>query len=103
MVPKSDGTKRLIINLYSLSRHIADRRLQMAGLQNHAYTIKLGDHMISCDNANAYFQIGLHPNHVKFCTIRVNGSLWEIPILQFGLKTSPYAFSKVAAVLVHCI
>ena len=31
MVPKPDGTKRLIVDLRPLNQHLADRRLRMAG------------------------------------------------------------------------
>ena len=100
MVPKPDGTKRLIVDLRPLNQHLADRRLRMAGLRDLSYAIKPGDALISWDVADAYFHVALHPSHVRFCTIRVNELLWEIPVLPFGLKTSPYVFSKVAAVLV---
>lgn len=75
MVPKADGTKRLIIDLRPLNLHIADHHLRMAGLQDLAYSIRPGDYMISWDITDAYFHIALHPQLVKFCTIRVNGTL----------------------------
>lgn len=101
MVPKPDGIKRLNIDLRTLNLHIANRHLRMAGLRDLAYSIKPGDSIILWNIADAYFHIAVHPRHVKFCTICINGTLWEIPILPFGLKTSPYIFSKVATVLVR--
>ena len=72
MVPKPDGTKRLIVDLRPLNQHLAERRLRMAGLRDLSYAIKPGDSLISWDIADAYFHVALHPSHVHFCTIRVN-------------------------------
>ena len=101
MVPKPDGTKWLIVDLRPLNMHLANRRLRMVGLWDLAFHLPPGDHMIAWDVADAYFHVALFPSHVKYCTIRVNGHLWEIPVLPFGLKSSPYVLSKVVAPLVQ--
>ena len=100
MVPKPDGSRCLIVDLRPLNASIQDRRLRMQGLRHLANALTPGDSMMSWDIEDAYFHLALHPSHVRYCTIRVNHRLWEIPVLPFGLKTSPYAFTKMVAAFV---
>ena len=95
MIPKPDGTLRLIIDLRPLNAYIEDRRMKMQTLRDLEFNVHRGDWMVSWDIADAYFHVALRPEQVRFCTIRVNGRLWELPVLPFGLKSSPYVFTKV--------
>ena len=95
MIPKPDGTLGLIINLRPLNAYIEDRRMKMQTLRDLEFNVHRRDWMVSWDIADACFHMALRPEQVRFCTIHVNGRLWELLVLLFGLMSSPYIFTNV--------
>jgi hypothetical protein len=92
--PKKDGGFRLIVDLRHVNDHLAVQSCKYETLGDLQLMIQRNDFMISCDLADGYYHMGIHPEHQKFLTTSINGTLLSFKALPFGLSTAPRVFTK---------
>lgn len=92
--PKKDGGFRLIVDLRHVNDHLVSQPCKYETLQELRHLVQDQDWMISCDLANGYYHMGLHPEHRRFITTVINGTVIRFCALPFGLSTAPRVFTK---------
>lgn len=95
LIPKTDGSNRLIINLKELNGFIdpvhfklEDGRTVLKLLFKHCL-------MSSIDIKDAYYLIPIHKNYRKYLRFYFNKKILEFTCLPFGLCTAPFVFTKI--------
>ena len=66
LVPKSDGSWRLVINLKALNKFVITRHFKMESVRAVKGIMQEGDWMIKLDLKDAYLSVPIHPTHQKF-------------------------------------
>ncbi|KAJ8918214.1 hypothetical protein NQ315_014082, partial [Exocentrus adspersus] len=102
IVPKSDGSDRLILNLKGLNSFVRtyhfkleDRKLATSLMVKNCY-------MTTLDLKGAYFMIPIAQEHKKYLRFYFDSNLWEFNCMPFGLSVAPWVFTKLLRpVLTH--
>ena len=95
VVPKSDGSHRLIFNFKICNEAVIFRHFKMDTLNTVLNLITPGAYMASLDLKHAYYTIPIAVEHRKFLKFVWNGQLYEFRTLPMGLSSSPRIFTKV--------
>lgn len=89
------GKPRLVVDLRKINRYITPKRFQYQRLQSFLTLLSLGDHLVSWDVSDAFYHIRILPEHRKFFRFVVGGTVYEPTVLPFGMRLSPWAWTKV--------
>lgn len=95
LIPKSDGSHRLILNLKNLNKFIRTEHFKM---ENHKVAINLISeqaYLASLDLKDAYFLVPIANRHRRYLRFRFLGKTYEYKCLPFGLSTAPFVFTKL--------
>lgn len=95
LIPKPDGSSRLILNLKKLNEFIETEHFKM---EDHKVACKLVSRncfMGKLDFKDAYYMIPIDKNYRKYLRFAFDGKLYEFNCLPFGLNTAPYVFTKI--------
>ena len=92
--PKKDGGYRLIVDLRHVNDHLISQPCKYETLKDLQHIIQASDWMISADLQDGYYHVGVHPEHRRFLTTSINGTLVRFCALPFGLSTAPRVFTK---------
>lgn len=95
LIPKPDGSSRLILNLKKLNEFIETDHFKM---EDYKVACKLVSHncfMGKLDLKDAYYMIPIDKNYKKYLRFAFDGNLYEFNCLPFGLNTAPYIFTKI--------
>ena len=95
VVPKPDGSYRLIFNFKNCNDAVLFRHFKMDTLNSVINLITPGAYMASLDLKHAYYSIPIAVEHRKFLKFFWNGQLYEFNALPMGLSSSPRIFTKV--------
>jgi hypothetical protein len=95
VIPKKSGGWRPIINLKRLNSFIRYKHFKMEGLDCVRYLLQRGDWMVKLDLQDAYFLVGLFPDHRKYVRFFWKNSIYEYSCLLFGLCSAPRVFTKL--------
>lgn len=95
LVPKSNGTKRLILNLKNLNTFLDVEHFKMEDRNTALKLITKNCFMGSIDLTEAYFLIPITSSHRKYLRFRFSGRLYEFTCIPFGLCTAPLVFTKL--------
>jgi len=95
LIPKPDGSNRLIINLKKLNKFIIQNHFKMEDICSALALLSQNDYMAFIDLKDAYFLIPVHSEFRKFLRFRFNSKLYQFTCLPFGLCTSPYVYTKI--------
>ncbi|XP_057316824.1 uncharacterized protein LOC130657847 [Hydractinia symbiolongicarpus] len=95
IVPKKDGSSRMIINLKQLNRSVRYRHFKMETLQDVLCLIKPGVWMGSIDLKDAYHSIPFHIDFQKFLAFSWDGQFYQFLALPFGFGPAVRIFTKV--------
>jgi len=101
LVPKSDGTKRFILNLKKLNLLIPNSHFKMEDLRVARRLISIGTYLASIDLKDAYFHVPIHEDSKKLLRFKWDGILYEFNCLPFGLSTAPRIFTKLMKPVFH--
>ena len=92
--PKKDGGYRLVVDLRHVNKHLAEQSCKFETLRDLQHVIRAQDWMISCDLENGYYHVPIHPQHRRYLTTTINGTVVQFNALPFGLSTAPRVFTK---------
>jgi len=89
------GKARLVIGLRAINRHIRNRDFQYQRLPSFLGTLVPGDHLVWWDGKDAFYHVRILPAHRKIFRSVVAGFAYEPRVLPFGMKLSPWIWTKV--------
>lgn len=95
LVPKPNGSHRLILNLKQLNKFIhtehfkmEDKNVSMKLLSNNCF-------MALIDLKDAYHLVSIVPEDRKYLRFLFNGQLYQYTVVPFGLCSAPLLFTKL--------
>ena len=97
LVPKKNGKLRPVINLKPLNQYLQIPRFKMLTNRTLVKVLTKGGYAASLDLSDAYFHIPIRKSFRKYLRFAFKGKVWQFRSLPFGLSTSPYVFTRVAA------
>ena len=90
------GSKpRLVIDLRLINLHIRRRIFQYQKLPSFLSTLLPGDHLVSWDVSDAFYHVRLRPADRKYFRFVVAGVVYEPRVLPFGMRLSPWVWTKL--------
>lgn len=95
LVPKKDGSRRPVINLKPLNRHIWKQKFKMEGAKVIRDVLQKNDWMVTIDLKDAYLSVPVAQEDRRFLRFRWRGTLYEFQCLPFGLSSAPRVFTKL--------
>lgn len=95
IVPKPDGSYRLILNLKGLNKFITTEHFKLEDGKTVQKLITSECFMATIDLKDAYHLIRVKDSDRKFLRFFFEGELYEYTCLPFGLSTAPYTFTKL--------
>lgn len=101
LVPKPDGSSRLIINLKRLNKFISPSHFKMEDIRSAKNLLMKEGFMSTVDLKDAYFLIPIHNEHKKFLRFKFGNKLYQFNCLPFGLCTSLYVYTKIMKPIVN--
>lgn len=95
LIPKSDGSHRLILNLKNLNEFISTEHFKLEDIRRVRDLIKRFCFMATLDLKDAYYLVSIDEEYTKYLRFKFNGKTYEFTCLPFGLSTAPYVFTKI--------
>lgn len=95
LVPKPDGSSRLILNLKNLNTFIKADHFKIEDFKVAIQLLTENCWMCSVDLTDAYYMISIVESDRKFLRFEFLGQLYEFNVLPFGLNIAPYIFTKI--------
>ena len=100
VIPKKSGDLRVILNLKEFNLFISTQHFRMETLSVILPQLSASDWAVSIDLQDAYLHIPIHPLSRRFLGFQFLGRTFQYRVLPFGLKVSPWVFTRVVATLV---
>ena len=100
VIPKKTGDLRVILNLKKINLFIPVQHFRMETLSLILPQLSSQDWAVSLDLKDAYLHVLVHPQSRKFLGFAFQGVTYQYKVLPFGLKDSPWVFSRVVATLI---
>ena len=97
LVQKASGSWRPIIDLSTLNDYITSSHFHMETPQSVLRSIRPGDWMISLDLQDAYLQVPVHHDSLRYLRFVVAGKSYQFRVLCFGLMTASQVFMRIMA------
>lgn len=91
----SAGKPRLVVDYRVPNKHLSPRRFKYESLYDLAPQLRPGDSLISWDIKDAFYHLDLRPRDRTFLCFTVLGRVFEPVVMPFGLRLSPYFWTKV--------
>ena len=95
LLPKKDGSARLVINLRPLNQFILQAHFKMESLGMMRDLLREGDWMASIDLKDAYLSVTIWEGHRKYLRFPWKDTIYEFQCLPFGLSSAPRVFTKL--------
>lgn len=92
LVPKPDGSSRLILNLKKLNKFIETDHFKLEDYKTACKLVSRNCFMGKLDLRDAYYMISIIKEHRRYLRFLFNNKLYEFNCLPFGLSTAPFAF-----------
>ena len=95
--------EKVVIDLSSLNNFVTIMKFKMETIALVLGSVRRGDWMFSIDLQDSYFQIPVHREsslHLCFC---LEGCVYQLKVLCFGLCTAPQVFSRVFALVLEWV
>ena len=100
MIPKKSGDLRVILILKEFNLLILTQHLRMETLNIILPQLSASDWDVSIDLKDAYLHIPVLPQFRRFLGFQFMDLTYQYEVLPFGLKDSPWVFTRVVATLV---
>ena len=94
--PKSDGSKRFILNLKLLNFKLKNESFQMEGMTETLRMIKKNSFLISVDLLQAYFHVYVSEQFQNFMIFKYKNVYYKFCVLANGLSTGPKIFVRLS-------
>ncbi|GMH38142.1 hypothetical protein BSKO_06026 [Bryopsis sp. KO-2023] len=106
LVPKKNefGNRtgqRLIIDLRPLNAQVLPYPVHYEDLRSLPHMLRQNDFLIKFDLKDAFFHVGIHPDHKKFFQFEVDGERFQCEVLPFGFRGSPKIYCDLIKNLVR--
>lgn len=95
MVPKPDGSYRMILNLKEFNENVEYQHFKMENLHSATKMIREGCYMASVDLRHAYYSVPLAEDHQKFLKFVWRNQLYQYTCFPNGLSSCPRYFTKL--------
>ena len=95
LVPKQNGSFRMVIDLRKLNTYTKALPFKMETLQYVATTALPEDRMIIVDIKDGYYALNVHPDHRQYMVFRMGGKLYQMRGLPMGWSASAFFFTKL--------
>ena len=100
-VPKRSGDLRVILNLKKINRFLPDQKFRMETLSSILPQLSSLDWAVSIDLKDAYFHVPIHRSSRRLLGFQFLNRVFQYVALPFGLKDSPWVFTRVVATVVE--
>ena len=95
-VPKPDGRVRLCGDFkVTVNQALCVEQYPLPKVEDLFATLAGGRKFTKLDLTQAYLQLELHPESLKYCTINTHRGLYQFKRLPFGIASAPAIFQKV--------
>ena len=103
VIPKKTGDLRVILNLKKINVFMSGSTFPDGNTEcNSTGIAPLRIGAVSLDLKDAYLHVPIHPQSRRLLGFRFQGKTYVYKVLPFGLKDSPWVFSRlVATVIAH--
>lgn len=95
VVPKPDGTHRLIINLKKLNEFIEVKHFKMEDTRVASNLMYRNCFMSVVDQSDAYHAIPIHESQQKYLKFIWRSTLYKFTCVPFGLNIAPRLYTKI--------
>lgn len=95
LIPKPDGSYRLILNLKKLNKFIETIHFKLEDIRMVRDLVRRDCFMATLDLKDAYYLVSIEKSYRKYLRFEFDGKLYEFTCLPFGLNTAPYVFTKL--------
>lgn len=95
LVPKPDGSHRLILNLKSLNKFIWNAHFKLEDYRTVTKMLHKNYFMATLDLKDAYHMIPIFKSHKKYLRFSFNNKLYQYNCMPFGLNCAPLIFTKL--------
>ena len=100
VIPKKSGELRVILNLKKINLFIAVQHFRMETLKVILLELCSRDWAVSIDLKDAYLHVPIHPQSRRFLGFRYHDKTYTYKVIPFGLKDSPWVFSRIFATVI---
>lgn len=94
---------RLVVDLSGKNVAMEDRPFRYDDIPRYTSQLSPGDHLFSWDIQDAFFHIPLSPADQRRLAFRVGNRVFYPLVLPFGMKLSPFVFTKVMRPIVAAL
>lgn len=101
LIPKKDGTNRLIHDLRITNKYLAPPRFTLHGAREAAQVTRNSRWLAVLDLRHGYQQVAMEPQARKFLGAKLGKETIVSTVLPFGLNLSPYVFTRLTGWLVR--
>ena len=95
VVPKPDGSVRLILNLKKFNESVEYQHFKMENAATAMQMMRKNCYMASVDLRSAYYSVPVDKNHRKYLKFIWNGQLYQFTCFPNGLTNCPRYFTKL--------
>lgn len=95
LVPKPDGSSRLILNLKGLNEYVKTEHFKLEDWKVAKRLISPNSFMATIDLKDAYHLVPVSKIHRKMLRFSFMNVCYEYTCLPFGLSSAPYVFTKL--------
>ena len=100
VIPKKTGDLRVILNLKKINVFISVQHIRMETLNVILPNLRPHDWAVSIDLKDAYLHVPVHPQSRRLLGFKFLDKTYVYKVLPFGLKDSPWVFSRVVATVI---
>lgn len=94
LIPKKDGTKRLIHDLRGVNKHLDPPRFTLHGAREAGEVTRNSQWLAVLDLRHGYQQVAMACDARQFLGAKMGGETIVSTVLPFGLSLSPYIFTR---------
>ncbi|KAG5872136.1 hypothetical protein JTB14_013607 [Gonioctena quinquepunctata] len=94
-VPKSDGSRRPVLNLRSLNNFLRPKKFRLISHLKVPNFLQEQDYMLKIHLSQAYFHIPIRSSHRRFLSLVYEEKLYQMTCSPFGLSSAPLVFARV--------
>lgn len=95
LVPKPDGSFRLILNLKEFNQSVEYQHFKMENLKSATQMMTKGCFMASADLRHAYYSVSIKPDFRKYLKFSWKNQLYRYTCFPNGLACCPRFFTKL--------
>ena len=103
-IVEHNGKRRLVLNFAHVNEFHVKRTCRYESLSTLRRTLRRGDWLWSCDLADAYHHVGIHPDSQKYFTFALETDAgteyFSTGALSFGWTLSPWYFTQTVKPIV---